>query len=359
MDRRFIRNFDYALFFLTLALIGYGLVMIRSAQPPNTDFFQRQLIWTGAGLVLLVLAVLVDYRFLANIAWPLYFGTVAILVVLFALGQTRFGAQRWFNLLYFDLQPAELTKFVLIVLLAKYLGEREGRFSAYLTSLVLAGIPMAMIFLQPNLGTTIVVGVIWFGVAFVSGLPWRLLALLVVAGLVSAPIGWQFLADYQRERFLIFLNPLADSSGAGYNLIQSRIAIGSGGLLGQGYNAGSQSQLGYLLVRHTDFIFSVIAEELGFLGALVLFALLVLLLFRLIRAAYIARDPFGRLLVTGLAVLILFQSFVNIGVNVGLVPPTGIPLPFISYGGSSLLTLLLGLGVVQSVIIRHKRLEFD
>lgn len=358
MDRRYIRHFDYPLFLLTLALISYGLIMIRSAQPPQMDFFQRQLIWAGAGLVLMTVAALLDYRFLANIARPLYLGIVALLVVIFALGESRFGAQRWFDLLYFDLQPAELAKFVLIIVLAKYLGDREGRPGGYLVSLILVGIPMTMIFRQPNLGTVAVIGVIWLGIAFMSGLPFRILALLSIAGLAAAPLGWQLLAEYQRERLLIFLNPLADSSGAGYNLIQSRIAIGSGGLLGQGYGAGSQSQLGYLLVRHTDFIFSVIAEELGFLGALVLFLLLVLLLFRLIRAAQIARDPFGRLIAVGIASLIAFQSFVNIGVNVGLIPPTGIPLPFISYGGSSLMTLLLSLGVVESVVMRHKRLEF-
>ncbi|HYN88560.1 MAG TPA: rod shape-determining protein RodA [Ardenticatenaceae bacterium] len=359
MDRRYVRNFDYPLLFLTLALIAYGLVMIRSAQPPQTDFFQKQLIWATAGLAIMAVAALVDYRFLGNVAQPLYLGILAILGVIFVLGQTRFGAQRWFSLLYFDLQPSELAKFALIIALAKYLGEREGRMSAFLASLIIVGIPMFMIFNQPNLGTTIVIGVIWFGIAFMAGLPFRLLALLGVAAAAAAPLGWRLLADYQRERLLIFLDPLADSSGAGYNLIQSRIAIGSGGLLGQGYGAGSQSQLGYLLVRHTDFIFSVIAEELGFLGALLLFVLLALLLTRLLRAAQLARDPFGRLIATGIMTLILFQSFVNLGVNVGLVPPTGIPLPFISYGGSSLMTLLLGLGVVQSVIIRHKRLEFD
>ncbi|HBY98989.1 MAG TPA: rod shape-determining protein RodA [Chloroflexi bacterium] len=359
MDRRHIRHFDYPLVLLTMALIVYGLIMIWSAQPPRTEFFRKQLVWAGAGLLLMGAAALIDYRFLANIARPLYLGIIGLLVVTLALGETRFGSQRWFNLLYFDLQPSELAKFVLIIVLAKYLGDREGRLSGYLVSLIIVGIPMAMIFRQPNLGTMVVIGVIWFSIAFMAGLPFRILALLGVGGLASTPIVWDFLADYQRERLLIFLNPLTDSSGAGYNLIQSRIAIGSGGLLGQGYAAGSQSQLGYLLVRHTDFIFSVIAEELGFLGALVLFLLLVLLLFRLIRAAQIARDSFGRLVVIGITTLILFQSFVNIGVNVGLVPPTGIPLPFISYGGSSLMTLLLGLGVVQSIVMRHKRLEFD
>lgn len=359
MDRRYIRHFDYPLLLLTLALLVYGLIMIRSAQPPETEFFQKQLIWAGAGLLLMAGAALTDYRFLANIARPLYLGIVAILGVTLVLGETRFGAQRWFNLLYFDLQPSELAKFVLIVVLAKYLGDREGRLSGYLSSLILIGIPMAMIFRQPNLGTVVILAVIWFGIAFTAGLPFRFLVLLGIGALAAAPATWQLLADYQRQRLLIFLNPLSDSSGAGYNLIQSRIAIGSGGLLGQGYGAGSQSQLGYLLVRHTDFIFSVIAEELGFLGALILFLLLLFLLFRLIRAAQLARDPFGRLIVIGVTTLILFQSFVNIGVNVGLVPPTGIPLPFISYGGSSLMTLLLGLGVTQSIVMRHKRLEFD
>jgi rod shape determining protein RodA len=361
MTRRFLRNFDYPLLLLTIALILFGLAMIRSAEPPGYDFFGKQLMWAGAGLVLMGFTALFDYRHLANLSRPLYVLIVVLLSVIFFLGKTSFGAQRWFSLIFFDLQPAELAKLVLILVLAKYLGDREGKLSAFATSLVIVGIPMGLIFAQPNLSTTIVLAVVWFGIAFVAGLPLRLilfLGLLAVAALAGAIWG-QLLQPYQIERLTIFLNPLSDPTDAGYNLIQSRIAIGSGGLLGQGYGYGSQSQLGYLLVRHTDFIASVIAEELGFVGMFLLILLLMFMIFRLLRVAEMARDPFGRLVVTGVATLILFQAFGHLGVNLGLLPPTGLSLPFVSYGGSSLLTLLMSVGIVQSIVIRHKKLEFD
>lgn len=359
MYRRYLRHFDYPLFLVTLTLVIFGLAMIRSAEPPGYDFFGKQLIWALAGLVLLGLTSLLDYRYFANGARPIYLIVLLLLAIIFVLGKVSFGAQRWFNLIFFDLQPAELAKLAVIIVLAKYLGEREGRFYAYITSLIIAAIPMVLIFLQPNLSTAIVLGVVWFGVAFAAGLPFRLIATLVVLTAIALPIGWEFLQPYQRDRLTIFLDPLSDPTDAGYNLIQSRIAVGSGGLLGQGYGYGSQSQLGYLLVRHTDFIASVIAEELGFAGMVLLILLLALLLFRLLHVASVARDAFGRLVATGVATLVFFQAFGHLGVNVGLVPPTGFTLPFVSYGGSSLLTLMIGIGLVESVAIRRKKLEFD
>ncbi len=361
MLRRYIRYYDYSLLFVTLALILFGLVMIRSAQPadPTIDFFGQQLFNAALGLVVMGLLTSVDYRFFRAWARPIYLGVVLVLGMVLLLGDTAFGAQRWFQILDRQIQPSELSKLLLIVFLAKFLGDREGEKGPILFSGFLVAIPIVLVLLQPNLSTAIVIGVIWLAMAIMAGMPLRWLVALGLVLAVAGVLAWPHLPEYQKARVEIFLDPTSDPSGEGYNLIQSQIAIGGGGLMGQGYGQGSQNQLGYLRVRHTDFIFSVIAEELGFVGSLLLFALLIALLFRLSAAIGVAQDPFGRLVVTGVTAWIFFQSFVNIGVNEALVPPTGVPLPFISYGGSNLITLLLGIGLVQSVVVRRKKLDFD
>ena len=361
MLRRYIRDYDYSLLLLTLALIAFGLVMIYSAQPPDptTNFFQQQLIWAALGIGIMIITTAVDYRFVGAWYKLIYVGIVLILAMIFILGQTAFGAQRWFQILDRQIQPSEFSKLFLIVTLAKFLSVREGQIKAIFVSGVIVAIPIVLILLQPNLSTAIVVATIWLTIVIMAGMPLRWLVAFALVCALTVPIVWPFVPEYQQDRVTIFLDPFADPSGQGYNLIQSRIAIGGGGLWGQGYRQGSQNQLGYLRVRHTDFIFSVIAEELGFVGCLLLFALLILFNFRLVTAIGVAQDPFGRLVVAGVAGWIFFQSFVNIGVNVGVVPPTGVPLPFVSYGGSNLLTLMLAMGMVQSVVMRQTKFEFN
>ncbi|MDQ4075546.1 MAG: rod shape-determining protein RodA [Chloroflexota bacterium] len=362
MLRRYIRNYDYTLLFLTIALLVFGLVMINSAQPPDPthDFFAQQIIWVSVGLGAMALITMIDYRFLGAWARTIYIGIVALLGLVVVMGESGvFGAQRWFQILDQQIQPSEFAKLFLIIALARFLADREGNRGSFLLSGFLVAVPMVLILAQPNLSTAIVIGAIWLTIVVMAGMPLRWLVGLGIVLAISLPLLWPHVPDYQKERVLIFMDPMSDPSGQGYNLIQSRIAIGGGGLMGQGYSQGSQNQLGYLRVRHTDFIFSVVAEELGFVGALLLFALLLALLLRLARAIYIAQEPFGRLLVAGVAGWIFFQSFINVGVNVGLVPPTGVPLPFISYGGSNLITLLLAVGLVQSVVMRQKKLDFD
>lgn len=361
MLRRYIRNYDYTLLLLTLALMGFGLVMIYSAQPPDptVNFFQNQLMWVGIGLVFMMLATTVDYRFLGAWYKLIYLGIVLVLGMIFVLGNTVFGAQRWFEVLDRQVQPSEFAKLFLIITLAKFLANQETGPKAIIFSGFLVAVPIVLILLQPNLSTAIVLGMIWLSIVFLAGIPLRW---FVVVGLLLGLTGiftWPYVPQYQKDRVTIFLDPQADPSGQGFNLIQSSIAIGGGGLMGQGYKQGSQSQLGYLRVRHTDFIFSVIAEELGFVGSLLLFMMLMAFIFRLIANISVVKDMFGRLVITGVTGWIFFQSFVNIGVNVALVPPTGVPLPFISYGGSNLLTLLLAIGLVQSVVMRQKKFEFE
>jgi rod shape determining protein RodA len=219
-------------------------------------------------------------------------------------------------------------------------------------------IPMLLIYLQPNLGTALTLGFIWLAMATMAGIRLLHLGLLTGAGVLASPLAWFVLQDYMRQRILLFINPQGNPDDY-YNVQQALISIGSGGWLGKGFGNGTQSQLHFLRVRHTDFIFSVIGEELGLLGAIVLFALFIILLWRILRIAVTAQDPFGRLICVGVAAVIFFQTAINLGVNLGLMPVTGLPLPFVSYGGSSLWTFLVALGLVENVAMRHKTLDFE
>jgi rod shape determining protein RodA len=258
-------------------------------------------------------------------------------------------------------QPSELAKMMTVVVLARFFAWREARVKSVWTtlgSLVIAGLPAVLVFLQPNLGTAIIFGGIWLGMALVAGTPFWHFAMLGGAALAALPLAGKYLLrDYMHHRLVLFLDPGQDPLGAGYNILQSEISVGSGGFWGKGFLNGTQTQLHYLRIQKTDFIFSVIGEELGFIGAVVLFSLFILLLFRGLRAAALAPDTFGRLIVAGVVTVILLQVFINVGVNVRLLPVTGIPLPFISSGGSSLISTLLALGLVQSVVMRRKRLH--
>jgi rod shape determining protein RodA len=274
------------------------------------------------------------------------------------VGQATYGAQRWISGASF--QPSELAKVLVVVTLAQFLAQHEkdiGRFRYILISIIYVAVPMALIYLQPHLGTVIVLAVVWLIMVLMAGMRLLHLGILGFVGVLSIPLVWFSLEDYMQRRFLLFINPTQDPA-ARYNIDQALISIGSGGWLGKGYASGSQSQLHFLRVRHTDFIFSVIGEEMGFVGALFLFALIAIVLWRILRAASLARDSFGRLIACGVAALIFFQSLVNVGMNLGLLPVIGIPLPFISSGGSSLIALLIAEGLVQSVAMRHRKIGF-
>jgi rod shape determining protein RodA len=258
-------------------------------------------------------------------------------------------------------QPSELSKILIIIVLAKYLADREDRLdqiNTVLTSLGIIGVPMALIYLQPDLGTALMMIAIWMAMIGIGGTRLRHLLILLAAGLAALPLVWMNLEDYMTQRLMLFVNPASDPDSY-FNVHQALVSIGSGGWIGKGLTKGTQSQLHFLRVRHTDFIFAVTAEELGFLGAVAMIGLLFLLLWRVLRVAERSRDTFGRLLAAGVGGLVFFQSVINIGMNLGLMPVTGIPLPFVSYGGSSFLTLMLGMGLVESVAMRHKKLEFD
>jgi len=291
----------------------------------------------------------------------MYIVIVVLLALLTLAGFVGFGAARWFNIGIVLIQPSELAKIVMIIVMADYFSRHQHEIEnprVLLRSLLLMGVPLYLVFSQPDLSTSIVLGVIWVALVWAVGA--KVKHLLALGSLVIAlPLAaWPFLASYQKARVVTFLFPDPNASfGATYNVNQALISIGSGGWFGKGYGQGTQVQLRFLKVRHTDFIFSAMAEEFGFIGAFLLIGLFLFVIFRCLRASRIARDTFGGLIAFGVAILLLFQGAFNIGMNMNLFPVSGLPLPFFSYGGSSLLSILLGIGLVESVILRHKRIE--
>ena len=362
MARRLWRSFDWVLLATALLLVIYGIAMINSATRGTQDLanlWQRQMMFAASGLVLMLVVAAFDYRFYENLHRPLYVLIIALLIFVFAIGEITQGVQRWLGAN--AIQPSELAKIVVIIGLAKLLADHDGEMghSRYLLlSLGYVLVPMILIYLQPDLSTALMLGFIWLAVAVMAGVRLLHLSALTAAGVLASPLIWLTFQDYMRERILLFIDPQGNPDQY-YNVQQALISIGSGGLLGKGFGNGTQSQLHFLRVRHTDFIFSVISEELGLLGAIVLFALFVILLWRILRVAAMAQDPFGRLICVGVAVMVFLQTTINIGVNLGLLPVTGLPLPFVSYGGSSLWIFLVSLGLVESVAMRYKKLDFE
>lgn len=335
--------------------------MIFSATLPNSELVYRQAVYALLGLVLMLVITSIDYHILGNLALAGYLLAIVLLTVVLASGHIFYGSQRWLNIGLFPLQPSEPAKILLIIALAKFFADHEEeilRFRYVLLSLVLVVIPVSLTLAQPDLGTSIIFLAIWVGMAMMAGVRLKHWVILGLSVLLTAPLGWLMMHDYMRTRLLVFVNPYSDPLGAGYSIIQALTAVGSGGFLGRGFTSGTQSQLHFLRVQYSDFIFSVLAEELGFIGALVLFGLFLALLWRGVRAAALSRENFGRLIATGIVAMLLFQILVNVGMNMGLMPVTGVPLPFISYGGSSLITVMTGIGLLESIVMRHKKIEF-
>jgi rod shape determining protein RodA len=361
------KHFDFLLLGSVALLVIFGITMIRSAVAGNIELLElnlvgRQLIFAAIGFVIIILTASIDYHLWASLSRSLYIGTVSVLAVLFIIGSAFFGSARWFDTGVIFIQPSEIAKIILIIILADFFSKNMGRqhsLQTIIRSLLLTGGIVVWILLQPNLSTSIVMIVIWFALLWASGLQIKHLLVFIGAGILVPVASFPFLVDYQKQRVLNFLFPDPNAPfGELYNIQQALITIGSGGLFGQGYEQGSQVQLRFLKVRHTDFIFSAIAQEFGFIGTVLVMVLLLFVIFRCLRAARMARDNFGALLCYGVAIMIAFQAVVNIGVNLNLLPATGLTLPLISYGGSSLLSILLGIGLVESVILRQKALEF-
>lgn len=360
------RYFDYWLLAAVILLTGFGVLMIRSAvtgAPAFEALPGQQILWAGVGLAILIAVAAIDYRYLTSAHWYIYVGIVASLVLVIVAGQLGNETRRWIQITpTLRIQPSEFGRVLLTITFAQFLANRQhlmGRFSNTLLTLVYIGIPIALIFVQPDLGMSILFIVMWFVMIWLAGLPLSHFAVLAAVGILGAGLLYPFLADYQRERVTTFLNPAEASEDDIFNIEQAEISIGSGGYLGRGYMQGTQSQLGFLRVQHTDFIFSMITEEMGLVfGSLVVIALLGFILWRILRAALLSHDMAGKLIVVGIASILFFQTLVSIGMNVRLLPVTGLTLPFVSYGGSSLVTLFLAIGLVQSVLMRQRKQDF-
>ena len=367
---RYWRRIDSTLLMAVLGLGVICLLIIASAthanmdgQPGQYDFVMKQGIFFVGGLIIAGCSLYFDYRKLYRFV-PILYGINAILllVVKFA-GTSALGAQRWIQLGPFTLQPSEFAKIIMIICLARLMAHDRSGFQTWKSLLPVAGmmaLPTLLIFIQPDLGTSLVFAAITFGMLYISGLKMQLVKRAFLAFVVVFPFIWFFvLHSYQKMRILVLFNPDVDPYGSGYHVIQSKISIGSGGFIGQGLFEGTQSQLNFLPENHTDFIFSVIGEELGFVGAIFVLFLFFVLLYRTLMISRSSGDAFGSLLACGIFSMWLFQIFINVGMTLGIMPVTGIPLPFMSYGGSALLMNLLCVGLLMNIYLRRKKLMFD
>jgi len=374
MKREFWQNFDFLLFGSMIMACLFGIAMIRSAIAGNEELassVRSQIIYVILGLVLSLITSLIDYHYWQSLSRFMYIMAILLLVGIYIIGEAAFGSRRWFQVGIINIQPSELAKIIMIIVLANYYANNANQPKDILWILRSLGLTLGVviwILLQPNLSTSIVILVLWFSMTWISGLKTRYLiifgtigivGLAVFLGLIAWGVKLPFVEDYQVARVVNFLFPDPTARhGNVYNVEQALITIGSGGWFGEGYSTSTQVQLRFLKVRHTDFIFSAMASEFGFIGTVLIILLLVFIILRCLRAARLASDMFGALIAYGFSTLMFFQTAVNIGVNLNLLPVTGLTLPFISYGGSSLLSLVLGVGLVESVIAHRKALEF-
>ncbi len=349
-----------------LLLTSYGILMIRSAvtgAPAFEGLPRQQIIWAVAGIIISLIVAAIDYRYLTSSHWYIYLGLIVALAFVMVAGQINNDARRWIQVTSgFQIQPSEFGRIFIIITFAQFLANRQKyihQFSNTIITLIYIGVPILLIFIEPDLGMSMLYIVIWFVMIWLAGLPLSHFLALAVIGMVTAVIAYPSLADYQKERITTFLNPEEANQDDIFNIDQAEISIGSGGLWGKGYMQGTQSQLGFLRVQHTDFIFSMITEEMGLVfGSLVVLSLMGFILMRILRAAALSPDPAGKYICTGIAAVLFFQTLVSVGMNVRLLPVTGLTLPFVSYGGSSLITLFFAIGVVQSVLMRQRKQEF-
>jgi rod shape determining protein RodA len=363
---RFWKNFDWILLGIALLLVVIGLIVIYSTSfkaanlvTPNVAI--NQLIFSVIGIIAMLIAARVDYRSLDRITPILYGFMLLSLLLVFVLGKTALGATRWIDVGFFQFQPSEFAKLIVIITLAKYFSANydfmeNPRHLAI--SLLYALIPALLVLVQPDLGTALVIGSIWLVMAVVARVRWTYLAALFMTLILTIPLLLPFLRPYQRARLEVFLNPTADPLSTGYNVVQSTITVGSGQLFGRGLASGSQTQLNFLPSQPTDFIFAVLSEKMGFIGGILVILLFVALMLRGVVIASRAADRFGLFMSVGIVTMLLVHIVINIGMNIGLMPVTGIPLPFVSYGGTSLLVSLLAVGLLQSIAIRRKKIQF-
>ncbi len=342
------------LILFTILLLFIGLSLLVSASKgirvSLQDIVTKQTLWAILGIILLFSFSRIDYRLLGKIAYPLYILSLFLLILVLIFGSGRAGTQRWLKIGPFFFQPSEFAKIAFVFSLSYCLSKKEevgiGRF---FFSLILFFLPFILIIHQPNLGSAALLIPVFLGLLYLAGAKKKYIISLVLIALSLLPFFWSFLHGYQKERLLVFINPNADPLGAGYNILQSKIAIGSGGLLGKGFLNGTQTQLAFLPEYHTDFIFCILAEEWGFGGAILLFLLFFLFLREIFKIASYTRDRFGTYVASGFGIMFATQIFLNIGMTLGILPIVGLPLPFLSYGGSSLVASLVAVGILFNI----------
>jgi len=340
--------------------VGLLMAYSNSNGSPLTpgSTFTRGLMWFAVAIAVFTVSAAADTRWLRTFSWLIYIVNIGLLIVTLAIGSGVGGVSRWVSIFGLQFQFSEVAKILMIGVLAAYLaGRRENvtRLSTAIGAGLLVGPPFVLVLVQPDLGTSLVFAAILLGMLFVVGVRMRWLALGFAVAVAAAPVFWSLLADYQRRRLLSFLDPSADPLGSGFQLIQSQIAVGSGGLLGTGLNSGAATAAELLPVQTTDFVAAVLFQELGFVGGIVVFALFIALIWRVLLAGWRSDDIFGVAFSAGVASLLLFQLTVNVGMVIGLMPVTGIPLPFVTHGGASLISIALGLGILQSLNMRRAR----
>ncbi|MDD4569577.1 MAG: rod shape-determining protein RodA [Tepidanaerobacteraceae bacterium] len=365
MDSKLLKNIEYPILIAVILITIMSVLIISSATNANISegsfrTAKMQIIWFGVGLVAMIFMILVDYHSFAHWSNIIYVLNILALLLVIFKGEEGGGAQRWIDIGPFGLQPSEFAKLAIAITLARHMEKKKSlkTLKDLLSIFMHVAGPVLLIAKQPDLGTSLVILAMAFGMMFVAGLDYKLLAGITTAGIFSLPVLWKLLKPYQKGRILVFINPYLDPLGKGYHVIQSKIAIGSGKLFGKGLFQGTQNQLDFLPVKHTDFIFAVLGEELGFLGGIVLLALYFIFLYYTIKVAFKARDLIGTYMVIGLASMWTFQILVNIGMNIGIMPVTGIPLPFMSYGGSSFLMNMMAVGLVLNVGMRRQKIRF-
>jgi len=356
-ERRLYYHVDWALLGAVVALCTIGLTQIYSATGGATRIYYTQIYGIAMGLIAMLVALSIDYRSLADKSHLIYGGVLLLLLYVLFFGAVRGGSRRWIDFGPLNLQPSEFAKATLALVLAKFFGDRQ-RGAPQRGDLLIAGaitaVPFLVIVRQPDLGTAATLIPVLFAVAYVAGMPMRIFGILALMGILVAPIAWKFaLQDYQKERISTFLDPSQDAKGAGYQQIQARITTGSGGLRGKGFMQGTQGQLRFLPVAHNDFIFSVLAEEHGFVGVLVTLGLYLFVILRSLDSARLAKDRLGAYLVLGVLASFTFQVIYNITMSAGLAPVKGLTLPLMSYGGSSMIATLAGFGLILNVRMRR------
>jgi rod shape determining protein RodA len=362
IDRRFFQNINWSLLGLVTILIFIGVVNLYSAtyqaeEEQAGTIYLKQIYWVGIGCFFLLIILFFDYHLLLPIAYPLYWFSILLLLGVLLFGRSISGSQRWLSVASFSFQPSELVKICLVLALAKYfflneINRRYGFRDLYIP-LGMALLPALLIMKQPDLGTALLLLLVCLSLFLFLGMEWKTLIISLGGTALFLPLSWFLLKDYQKKRLLIFIQPESDPLGAGYHIIQSKIAVGSGAFWGKGFLKGTQGQLRFLPEQHTDFAFSVLSEEWGFIGSLLVVTLFLLLILTILNIARQSKDRFGMVLAFGIGGIFFWQSLINMGMVVGLVPVVGVPLPFISYGGSSIMACLIGIGLLLNIHMRR------